>query len=197
MSMYDTLHHRSGVESTPDIITVQNWMSPEQCQDLIEQAIGGGFKQASTIPQNRGEDHKPDYRVTDEFYLDDEVFDWVWRGITQTVIYLNHRIFEYDITGLEPPVVLRYTGGSHYKWHRDMGGDYTAYRKLSVVVQLSDPHDYTGGRLEYFSEGVNTPENRDQGTLYIFPSWMNHRVTEVTTGCRYALVCWSTGIKLR
>jgi PKHD-type hydroxylase len=69
-------------------------------------------------------------------------------------------------------------------------------RKLSFTVQLSDSDAYTGGDLE-FLEVPSSPELREQlrqkGTVIVFPSFLQHRVTEITEGQRHALVSWREG----
>ena len=87
-----------------------------------------------------------------------------------------------------------------YDWHHDVNWENSKNydRKLSMVVQLSDPDTYEGGRFE-FSE-VETPQIEDwkqQGSILIFPSYLLHRVTEVTKGVRYSLVSWVRGPRWR
>lgn len=87
-----------------------------------------------------------------------------------------------------------------YDWHHDVNWENHKNfdRKLSIVVQLSDPNTYEGGRFE-FSE-VETPkyeEFRKQGSILIFPSYLLHRVTAVTKGVRYSLVSWVRGPRWR
>jgi len=87
-----------------------------------------------------------------------------------------------------------------YDWHHDINWENSKNydRKLSMVVQLSDPDTYEGGRFE-FSE-VETPQIEDwkqQGSILIFPSYLLHRVTEVTKGVRYSLVSWVRGPRWR
>ena len=53
-------------------------------------------------------------------------------------------------------------------------------RKLTVVVQLSDPADYDGGELEVWPDSTVRTAPRDRGTAVIFPSFALHRVTPVT-----------------
>lgn len=86
--------------------------------------------------------------------------------------------------------------GGKYDWHHDVNWENGKNfdRKLSVVVQLSDPETYVGGDFE-FSE-VDSPKKEDwgkQGSILIFPSYLTHRVTEVTEGVRYSLVSWVRG----
>ena len=69
-------------------------------------------------------------------------------------------------------------------------------RKLSVVVQLTDPSDYEGGIFEF--KTVETPANfKTRGSILVFPSYLEHQVTEITEGTRYSLVCWAEGPRWR
>ena len=73
-------------------------------------------------------------------------------------------------------------------------------RKISLTLNLSEPTSYEGGNLlfdfsehshkERFHECLNA---RNQGSLIIFPSFIPHCVTPVTSGKRYSLVLWSLG----
>lgn len=87
----------------------------------------------------------------------------------------------------------------HYDWHEDMTwlSKTPVERKVSVVIQLTDPSKYEGGKLE--TERDNPAEGvfRDQGDLILFPSHLRHRVTPVTKGTRHSLVTWINGPRLR
>lgn len=90
--------------------------------------------------------------------------------------------------------------GGKYDWHHDVDWQNSKNfdRKLSIVVQLSNPATYKGGQFE-FSE-VQSPKQEDwgkQGSILIFPSYLTHRVTEVTEGTRYSLVSWVRGPRWR
>jgi len=85
-----------------------------------------------------------------------------------------------------------------YDWHHDIdwSSDDAYDRKLSMSVQLSDPNLYDGGDFEFME--VTTPENfRTQGSIIVFPSYLQHRVTPVTRGVRYSLVSWIRGPRWR
>lgn len=102
-----------------------------------------------------------------------------------------------------------YGPGERYGWHTDQtpepyGPEYGEYagtiRKLSFSVQLSDPADYDGGRLEIERGVPGEParvraldEALPRGSVVVFPSFVPHRVTPVTRGARYALVGWVCG----
>jgi PKHD-type hydroxylase len=77
-----------------------------------------------------------------------------------------------------------------YEWHVDLGKNNM--RKLTCVVQLSDPSEYEGGELQINNGNIVTVE-KEEGTVIIFPSYLLHRVTPVTRGKRRSLVCWIEG----
>lgn len=90
--------------------------------------------------------------------------------------------------------------GGKYDWHHDVNWENHKNfdRKLSLVVQLSRPSEYKGGHFE-FSE-VQSPDRNawsKQGSILVFPSYLTHRVTEVTEGTRYSLVSWVRGPRWR
>jgi predicted 2-oxoglutarate/Fe(II)-dependent dioxygenase YbiX/glycosyltransferase involved in cell wall biosynthesis len=78
----------------------------------------------------------------------------------------------------------------HYDWHIDAMKSHK--RKLSAVLQLSDPSEYEGGELQIQNGEIYTV-NKSKGTCVVFPSWMTHRVTQVTKGIRRTLVIWLEG----
>jgi len=74
-------------------------------------------------------------------------------------------------------------------------------RKISMTVNLTDPSEYEGGDLKFdFGEHTNEGEQfveaieaRDQGSVIIFPSFIPHCITPVTSGTRKSLVMWTLG----
>ena len=43
------------------------------------------------------------------------------------------------------------------------------------------------------AEILEVEEIKDQGSMIIFPSFLDHCVTPITKGTRYSLVLWSVG----
>ena len=67
---------------------------------------------------------------------------------------------------------------------------------MTISIQLSEPHDYLGGRLELFDAARSVvPDVR--GSVAVFPSFVYHRVTPIRRGERRALVAWMGGPSLR
>ena len=102
-------------------------------------------------------------------------------------VQLN-RYFEFQVS--------KYSKGDFYDYHMDSNiYDNSSQRKLSVTVQLSDSLDYVGGDFEFNKDIGKLDQNkmRQKGTILVFPSFLYHRVTEVTKGERFSLVGWYEG----
>ena len=85
-------------------------------------------------------------------------------------------------------MLLRYHVGGHYKAHTDAAKGVIAGRRISVIVQLSDPDDYRGGEVRIIDAEHTIA--RQRGTATLFPADMLHQVHPVITGRRYALITW-------
>lgn len=110
----------------------------------------------------------------------------------------NRAVFGLDVDFVPALQFGEYSEGCLYDWHHDI--DWTADsmydRKLSFVLQLTDPSEYEGGVLEFKS--VQTPyQFSTQGSIIVFPSYLEHRVTEISKGIRHSLVCWAEGPRWR
>ena len=110
--------------------------------------------------------------------------------------------WKYDITFAETIQITRYTKNGFYSWHRDGIGAHKeiisrgSVRKLSMSVILND--DFEGGDFEIYRLEEHCSVCRDTpklktGSIYIFPSVLEHRVSPVTKGTRYSLVIWFLG----
>jgi len=80
-----------------------------------------------------------------------------------------------------------------YDWHVDNGSNSMSTRKISVSVQLTEPTEYEGGDLEFMMGRSITKAPKEKGTVIFFPSYILHRVNNVTKGTRKSLVLWFHG----
>ena len=80
---------------------------------------------------------------------------------------------------------------------QDIGPGLLSKRKISITVQLSGQDEYEGGDLELFRggsmDGPFIKAERSAGCVFLFPSYMMHRVTPVTRGTRKSFVLWLGG----
>lgn len=125
---------------------------------------------------------------------------WVFETLGWVVSKLNAQFYRYDLTGFGEQIQLtNYYGDDKgtYGWHVDHGGQGPC-RKLSLILQLSDPSEYEGGHLEVMSHSNRVDRiNKRRGLITVFPSWMLHQVTPVTSGLRQTMVLWVTGPAFR
>ncbi len=129
---------------------------------------------------------------------------WLYNRLTEIVRVVNRDQFGFDLYGLEAFGYMRYdatraTATNNY-WHMDIDirASLEPQRKLSCVLQLSDPSEYDGGDL-VFQRG-NEPEllvKKARGMMYCFPAYMLHRVTPVTRGVRRTIPFWAIGPDFR
>ena len=110
---------------------------------------------------------------------------------------VNSRFFRCNLTALaEQAQLTTYTeqDKDYYDWHTDMSPtDRMMPRKLSMVLSLSDPHEYEGGLLQIKTGRDNETLETKKGRAWFFPSYVLHRVTPVTKGTRKSLVLWAGG----
>jgi PKHD-type hydroxylase len=126
--------------------------------------------------------------------------EWVFDRIAHIVGNINSQFYGFDIHGLcEDIQFTEYYASEkgHYDWHQDSGPNTIAPRKLSIVIQLSDPADYDGGDLQILASREPTSVDKRLGLATVFPSFILHRVTPVTRGTRRSLVAWIAGPKFR
>jgi PKHD-type hydroxylase len=193
--------------------------SPEQCAKIIEQArqfprvsgatfadksneaepVAGGAGPGSiakispvTKPSNPEKDETRNSTIR---WMDvySPKLEWMLKELSRMALEANETVFKSDLFGFTEN--LQFTEyeekGTYYDWHPDIGPGQNK-RKVSIIVQLSDPRDYEGGELELNNGKIETLD-KSQGTVILFPSFLLHRVTALTKGSRYSLVCWISG----
>jgi PKHD-type hydroxylase len=119
--------------------------------------------------------------------------------LEEIILSLNSQFFQYDLAALVPLQHVVYEGSDqgHLEWHIDYARESdqkgSEFRKLSLSIQLSDPSEYEGGELQAQVRGKIDVAPKTFGTVIAFSSFTLHRVTQVTTGVRRAVVVWVLG----
>jgi hypothetical protein len=120
---------------------------------------------------------------------------WIFERIAKAIAEVNSEKYKFNLVGIIHSLEqLHYSDETkcHYNWHMDSGPGTPTTRKLSVSVQLSDENDYEGGQL-LINDGNVLAASLEQGSINVFPSYLQHTVTEVTKGNRWAIVIWIHG----
>jgi len=175
----------------------QNWQlyKKNMSEDMVENIINlaGETTKAGTF--NNADDSIRSSRVcwlTNQDWLRDLLFQYVDHSCQNAFGVNAYKNAEIQYTEYHA------SENGHYDWHHDIdwNADDGLDRKLSITVQLSDPSEYEGGNFQ-FTE-VPNPEMADakqKGTVLIFPSYLIHQVSPVTSGVRKSLVAWFKGPK--
>lgn len=167
-------------------------LSPEFCHSALQEINWATAEVATINQENIPAD--PSRRVT----------DIIWQSPMQPLGCIARTYIEaannsagwgFLLNGQEDTQLSRYKSENkgHYDWHMDAFPPKDGVqRKLSCVILLNVPSEFEGGELQLkTSEGENLLTK--QGSIIVFPSFMEHKVTPVTKGVRYTAVTWAIG----
>ena len=130
--------------------------------------------------------------------------DLIKKRMYDYAMVANRCLWNFDINYMEDVQHTRYhhEDQGHYNWHVDTFWDnkMTLYdRKISVIIQLADGDDYEGGDFLIDPQYPAPPQDvlRKKGTVFVFPSFIRHKVEPVTAGTRKSFVTWIEGPAFR
>lgn len=182
---------------------------PPELVDIVERSLGEHDKHFSTGKTTTGV--HLDIRDSKTLWIGSR--NWISGLCWHYVMLANKENFLYDIEGFESGT-LQYTSyepGEYYNWHVDgdiancrdpvkdpieefIQSNVEKSRKLSLILQLSSPEEYTGGEVQIQYSDRNTSfVPKQKGTIVVFDSRCLHRVKPVRTGRRKSLVGWVEG----
>lgn len=182
--------------------------TPRQCDRLI--ALGTSLHADVASLESGDAEGIADRSIRDSttsWIAPDDDSWWAYDKLAKLVDRANRR-YGFELTGFGED--LQFTTydqpGSFYSWHQDGLDGAVATRKLSVVIQLSDPADYSGGEVQFFEVvedyddeqlAAFTDLTRQRGTAIVFPAFEYHRVLPIRSGVRHSLVSWVSGPAFR
>lgn len=171
-----------------------NAFSTEEIEEIHAMANALEFEEAVL---SRAAANLHEYRKSEIKWLSPELnnINWIYEKFANMCVEANNALWQFEITGmLENLQYGIYRGnGGHYDWHMDMGMGIAQQRKISIVLQLSEPEEYEGGVFEIFVNKDVKQLPKKKGSVILFPSYCMHRVTPVTSGERRSLVLWVSG----
>jgi|TARA_R110000824_G_scaffold389705_1_gene585922 PKHD-type hydroxylase len=185
---------RSETDST-NYYFFSNGFNKEELNKIEQNILNLPWHIAST----ESGDNKDNRRSNIKWIPQNDDWFWLYEKLSNMVVKANDTLWNFDLTQI--PEQIQYTEyhapAGHYDWHQDIGPGTLSKRKVSITVQLSNPSEYEGGTLELFKGGsIKGPfieAEKKAGCVFIFPSYMMHRVTPVTKGTRKSFVLWLGG----
>ena len=191
----------SNVLFEPKLVDTQNYyffekgFTDEELDKIYKDVANIQFINAGTGPENNQDKSIRSSSV--KWVPKNKEWGWLYDKMMTMIKEANDTIWNFDLYSvLDDIQYTEYhaTNDGHYGWHQDIGPGPLSTRKVSITVQLSGPDEYEGGDLEYWKGGQDIQKApRGKGVVFIFPSYMMHRVTPVTKGVRRSFVLWVGG----
>lgn len=169
----------------------------EECDEICRLAYEQGFAEAKV---GRTGDTRVDKACNSSMvcYLHDHLnMSFVYERVRGFVNKANEKFWNFDLFDYgEPFKFAEYKENTGTDFHSDIT-DYctTGFRKLTIIIQLSREDDYKGGELVV--NGETNIVSRKRGHVIVFPSFLLHKVNQITEGKRCSLVGFAYGPPLR
>lgn len=183
------------VTAQAPVLFVPGALPPSACSELIElwasknEATGVETSEYEGRANVRRDELK---RRRDHVVQDDRVMKLLVGTVGRRVIPEVHRAFSFPATRFEGFKIVRYDSESRgfFRPHRDNLSPATSHRRFALTLNLND--DYEGGELRFAEYGPMTYRPA-AGEALLFSCSLLHEVTEVTRGCRFALLSFLFG----
>lgn len=182
------------------LLPMRGHLSDKICDQILREGTRSNEWQDSLLKYSKPGEPSPEIRSSQSIHLVGSTGRFIRQNVQEIFHYGNHHygfnVFEdYEIE------LIRYTAEQEgkFEWHYDdtPADDIRMDRKLSMTIQLSTPDQYEGGDLEFKDLPQQLEDIKGRGTVIMFPSFMMHRVTPITSGTRYVLVAWQYGPEWR
>lgn len=177
----------------------KSYFSKEWCDDILNSFEDSDYNESYLGETDSTQDKS--FRNSKIAWLDqnDLTWDTVYKDIWTVQRRANQDWFGFHVEGSENIQLSRYDGENNewYGKHRDTFflTSSPTQRKLSAIIQLTDPNEYEGGDFTLFDceSFPNRDDIRQQGTIIFFPSFTFHQANPVTKGVRHSLALWFNG----
>lgn len=184
-------------ERSPFVV-LKGLLSPAVCEQWLDAVFEEGSKFVYLEDHAYG-DAKDEHISARSLVLNTEHTQELENRFFNALVAANDLNFGFPNIFVEDGLyVNEYLKGDYRTWHFD--GCYTdgeltwindilkkrnRSRVLTMVVQMNDPSEFKGGKLEIF--GVKDVPALEQGDAIAFPAYWYHQVSKVVKGQRYSL----------
>lgn len=176
---------RTVLAEDESIVTVANFLTPEECEAFIQRTLALGYEEAP-ITTFRGFAMRPELRNNTRAMQDDpELAGRLWERMKDLVPTTHRRIGFWHAHGLNERFrYYRYTEGQYFKWHSD-GPFIRSPREMSLFTAMVYLNDgFEGGTTDFQFGPTVVPQ---RGMLLLFEHSLVHQGAPVRGGCKYVL----------
>ncbi|MGE3727370.1 MAG: 2OG-Fe(II) oxygenase family protein [Candidatus Sericytochromatia bacterium] len=170
-----------------------NEFSPEECQQIREMPSDADLTRHYL--QIAAQD-MPVYTQNGQFRCELLPYvsphQWLFDRLGNILQSVNQSNYHFELDQLVSTQRVNFGPNDYLDWHLELGEGLFSLRKLSLVLFLSPPSDYTGGKLEIGSSSQRH-QNQSQGSLLIFPAYFMTRIHAVQSGEMAFLQTWVHG----
>lgn len=182
------------------------YFSKEKCELILREGLKIPAKDAGLGVAGMTESTNNEVRRSKTRFIQktDTQFEWLFDDLWKLAMRCNHDFFNFHVTNLSYIQLAEYDEAyqGEYKMHQDVFwiNNDAYHRKLTCVVQLTDPSEYEGGNFEMYGltnypDAQQLAEMKNLGSAILIPSFINHAALPVTKGRRYSLAIWFEGPK--
>lgn len=182
--------------STPQVTHLKNALSDDQIKQIHslmnkKKTLNGGL--------SGGQNNAYRNVQVKSFGADDIDLSFVSEIISDFGQTVNEKYYNFDIKGFAEPIqFLTYNKGGKYDNHMDINwsdlNTHIPNRKLTIITQLSNTKDYSGGDIKVEVDKVDDfVIPRQKGDMICFPAFLMHKVYPILSGTRHSLVSWLSG----
>ncbi len=155
MKTYSDFIEFESVTGLKTFFEIEDALSPKQLQLLNDVADNMEMEPSYIRTESGKRISNPAFRTSEICWLPNEKPHlWVYRKLGELTNLANNERWNFTLTGMTERVqITQYNAenSGHFDWHIDLGGGALSRRKISMSILLSNPNDYDGGDLEFFT----------------------------------------------
>lgn len=168
-----------------DVVSINKTeiFSKEQCETILASCVDELWLPSTVIGST-------DFHQSKRQKLRGNIQGFPFLDIREATKQANIEIYDFNLMGIidqDFPQVFKYSENNFYKMHLELNPSAPS-RKLSFIINLSDPSTYTGGELEFLNVDTTDGVLQEQGACFTFPSYLPYKINPVTTGTRHIIV---------
>lgn len=163
-----------------ELIYAYDFLSNEECETFLDlkEVLGSEQEISTGIPI-----HQMGEKVS-----------WLSARIQTAIADFNFDFWRFDLLGLDGINLMTFNNSNKLNsFHHGRMWNDGLMKKLTVIIQLSDPMTYQDGETLVIDGQASVPIKKARGSINVFPSFLHHVINPVTNGTRDCLVTWVVG----
>ncbi|MBW8685218.1 2OG-Fe(II) oxygenase [Chitinophaga rhizophila] len=168
---------------TQDILTISNFLSPDECAGLISKSEAIGYEEA-TVDVGGGQQRLlKSVRNNERVLFKDEMYAaLIWERLK--TFAPEGKSGEYACGLNELFRFYKYSAGQRFKMHKDGSFKRDPYEQSQYTFMIYLNEDYVGGETIFASGEIIRPQT---GSALIFHHPLRHEGALLSSGIKYVL----------